>query len=85
MYNPFEFKIGDKIICVNNSYSRVGKDTIINTDLSMWGVYVVMDIKGSLNEVVWVINNKGILDYFYKDRFVKLSLYRNNKIDEILK
>ena len=79
-----KFKCGDKVICVNNigdSYNPI-------TDLTYGKVYSVWDDSAIFFnnefEVVYIMNDDGVLDNYNSSRFVSVIEYRTIVIDNIL-
>lgn len=68
---------GGEILCIINSESGVSYEDI----LTIGKVYIV---EKTFNKVAHIIDNRGILSIYSKDRFIPISAYRSNKIDEIL-
>lgn len=70
------FKEGDVVICVDGI---IGKLTINN-------VYTILPkYVGDNINMVWILNDRGEVDYYMSKRFIPIRYYRNKIIDEILK
>lgn len=69
------FKVGDKVVCAYNTFY----DGIV--PLSVNKIYEVFGIE---TNYIWIINDLGHSTHYMMDRFILLSEYRVNLIDEIL-
>ena len=70
--------IGNKIVCINNM-SRLGDNKFVNVTIDK--VYTSIDKD---NVSISIINDLGNRRGFSRSRFILLSEYRKNTINEIL-
>ena len=70
--------IGNKIVCINNM-SRLGDNKFVNVTIDK--VYTIIDKD---NVSISIINDLGNRRGFSRSRFILLSEYRKNTINEIL-
>lgn len=77
-----KFKSGDVVVCINTE-STLSLD-YITLDKS----YTISDIgygnDNADDDIIWIINDKGLMDYFSTHRFIRIEEYRDNVIDDIL-
>lgn len=73
-----DFGKGDTVVCINNDNRGY-----TNLYLTLYKVYTVVDNDSSIG-TLWVKDDSGRNTNYVTERFVSLSEYRTNIIDDIL-
>lgn len=70
------FKVGDKVICVDASFS--------NDVLTLNKKYTIIDSYISYSGIIYVINDRGYKELFYFERFIlDIKVIRKEKLNKI--
>ena len=69
-------KTGDKVVCINNG-SVDGRSCLPSDRLTIGKIYNVL---GYLDNSILIVANHGKVSQVYKDRFVSLEEFRQDKL-----
>lgn len=71
-----KFKYGQRICCIEN--------TIYSNELSVGGIYVVLDFIETVSNEVYISNDEGYNNFYPREYFIDLKKNRNEVIDYIM-